>query len=82
MITITNTTILDYLVSKIIKGKRDTPKYIQINNGLKIVWKNNHITTKNVSVYTRISEKTIVVSLCDYHGDEIARITYIIDKII
>ena len=39
MITITNKTILDYLVRKIIKEKRATPKFIQINENLKIFWR-------------------------------------------
>jgi len=83
MITITNKTILDHLVKTIIRKKRATPKYIQIdNNGLRIVWRNSKVTTKNIFSRTFIEDKSMYISLIDYHGDEIARITYVIDKII
>lgn len=82
MITITNKTILDYLVRKIIKEKRATPKYIQIDNdGLKIAWRNGKVTTKNIFSRTSIEDKSMYISLIDYHGNEIARITYVISKI-
>lgn len=82
MITVTNKTILDHLVRTIIRKKRATPKYIQIdNNGLRIIWRNSKVTTKNIFSRTFIEDKSMYISLIDYHGDEIARITYVIDKI-
>lgn len=85
MITITNKAILDYLVRKIIRKKRTTPKYIQIdNNGLRIIWRNSKVTTKNIFSRTHIEDKSMYISLIDYHGNEIARITritYVISKI-
>lgn len=83
MITITNKTILNYLVRKIIKNERTTPKYIQIdNNGLKIVWRNGKVSTRNIFSRTFIDSRSMVISLVDYHGDTIARITYKIKDII
>ena len=80
---ITNKTILDYLVKKIIKKKRATPKYIQIDEcGLKIIWRNCKVTTRNIFSRTSIDSSSMIISLVDYHGDEIARITYVINKII
>lgn len=77
MITVTNRTILDYLVRKIIKEKRATPKYIQIdNNSLKIIWHNGKVTTRNIFSRMSIDSRLIIISLADYRGDEIARITY------
>lgn len=81
MITITNKTILDCLVRTIIKEKRATPKFIQINENLKIFWRNGKITTKSIIARTSIDSSSMIISLVDYHGNEIARITYVIDKI-
>ena len=81
MITITNKTILDYLVRKIIKEKRATPKFIQINENLKIFWRNGKITTKSIIARVSIENKSMYISLVNYHGDEIARITYVIKNI-
>lgn len=85
MITVTNKTILDYLVRKIIKEKRATPKYIQIDNdGLKIAWRNGKVTTKNIFSSMFINSNEMVLSFyptVDFHGGEIARITYVIEKI-
>lgn len=81
MITITNKTILDYLVRKIIKEKRATPKFIQINENLKIFWRNGKITTKSIIARTSIDSSSMIISLVNYHGDEIARITYVIKNI-
>ena len=82
MITITNKTILDHLVKTIIKEKRATPKYIQIDEyGLKIVWRNSKVTNRSIWSRTSIEDKSMIVSFIDYHGSEIARITYVIKKI-
>lgn len=82
MITVTNKTILDHLVKTIIRKKRATPKYIQIdNNGLRIIWRNSKVTTRNIFSRTSIEDKSMYISLIDYHGNEIARITYVISKI-
>ncbi len=82
MITVTNKEVLDYLVRKIIKEKRATPKYIQIDyDGLKIIWRNGKVTTRNIFSRVSIENKSMLVSLVDYHGYEIARITYVIKKI-
>ena len=85
MITITNKIILDYLVRKIIKEKRATPNYIQIDNGdLRITWRNGKVTTKNIFSSMFIKNNEMVLSLyptVDFDGGEIARITYVIDKI-
>lgn len=83
MITITNKTILDYLVRKIIKEKRATPKYIQIdNNGLRIIWRNSKVTTRNIFPRISVDSISMVLLLVDYHSDEIARITSVIGDII
>lgn len=82
MITITNKEILDYLVRKIIKEKRATPKYIHIDENLKIFWCNGKITTKHIISRMSINSSSMILSLVDYHGGEIARIDYVIDKII
>lgn len=83
MIVITNKTLLDYLVRKIIKEKRATPKYIQIDEyGLRIVWRNSKVTTRNIFSRTSIDSSSMLISLIDFHGNEIARITYAIEKII
>ena len=82
MITVTNKTILDHLVKTIIRKKRATPKYIQIdNNGLRIVWRNSKVTTRNIFSRTSIDSSSMIISLVDHHGDEIARITYVIKNI-
>lgn len=81
MITITNKTILDYLVKKVIKEKRATPKFIQINENLKIFWRNGKITTKSIIARVSIKNKSMYISLIDYHGNEIAGITYVIKDI-
>ena len=85
MITITNKTILDYLVKEIIKEKRATPNYIQIDNGdLRITWRNGKVTTRNIFSSMYIKNNEMVLSLyptVDFNGGEIARITYVISKI-
>lgn len=82
MITVTNKTVLDYLVRKIINQKRATPVYIKIdNNGLKIVWRNGKVTTRNIFSRMSIENESMYISLVNYHGDEIARITYTIKNI-
>lgn len=83
MITITNKTILDYLVRKIIKEKRATPKYIQIDEcGLRIVWRNSKVTTRNIFSRVRIDSFSMRMLLVDFHGVEIAEIDYVITEII
>ena len=80
MITITNKEMLDYLVKQIIKRKRSTPKGIQFDNNLKIVWKNGVVTNVNMSFNMFVSEDHIDISVNDYHGYTIAQITLNLQK--
>lgn len=75
MITITHKKTLDYLVRQIIKRKRSTPRYIQFDNNLRIVWKNGVVTTKNMFFRMHMVDDHIEMSVEDYHGCTVARIT-------